>query len=88
MKRTVYKIMLEAMKTAALSGVFVAIAAITAGAQGGIAGMLLAAGQLLMILLLENVILGWIGKVQMKLDDMQPNQKRRKDRRQTAEMNI
>ena len=81
---------LAALKAAALCGLLLAVMSVDAGAQNAPGGLLTAAAWLLGITLAENVILGWIGKLQRLQAQAQTRQAthERKDRRQLTETTI
>ena len=90
MKRILYRVLTETLKMAAVAGGLLAIAAVDAGAQNAPGGLLITAVWLLGIALAENVILGWIGKLQRLQAQAQtrPATHKRKDRRQLTETTI
>lgn len=79
---------METLKMAAVAGGLLAIAAVDAGAQNAPGGLLITAVWLLGIALAENVILGWIGKLQRVSAQTRPATHERKDRRQLTETTI
>lgn len=88
MKRMLYRALTETLKMAAVAGELLAIAAVDAGAKNAPGGLLITAVWLLGIALAENVILGWIGKLQRVSAHTRPTTHKRKDRRQLAEITI